>query len=181
MNDLALHVLDAGSDARALSGCWKLGERQALTLRPNRAGVLRIAHGRVWITFDHVRPDDTVRGGDHFLDAGDILKLQPGQALVMESWSAGQHNAAYFSWDPLPACEGVILSTRPHRVLATAPQWRASVHQPLRDLRLALVLTGSALARLAAGLVVALVGALLSLAPRSVMNAAALRSRPRGE
>lgn len=36
----------AGTDA--VSGCWKLGDGRALTLRPTRAGVLRIAHGRVW-------------------------------------------------------------------------------------------------------------------------------------
>ena len=40
----------AGTDA--VSGCWKLGDGRALTLRPTRPGVLRIAHGRVWITFD---------------------------------------------------------------------------------------------------------------------------------
>lgn len=177
MNNLDLHARPCATATCGLSGCWKLGEGQALTLRPARPGVLRIAHGRVWITFDHAHLDDGVRGGDHFLDTGDTLKLLPGQALVMESWSAEQHNAAYFSWDPLPASDGVTLSTRPSRVLAYGPYWHANVRQPLRDLRLALWLTGSALARLAAGLAAALVRALLSL-PRFAMNSAVARSRP---
>lgn len=177
MNDLELHELDSSAATPALSGCWKLGDGQALSLRPVRPGVLRIAHGRVWLTFDHARHDDGVRGGDHFLDAGDTLKVLPGQALVMESCRTAQHSAVYFSWDPLPASEGVTVSTRPTGSFAGGPQWRAGVLQPLRDLRLALGLAGAASIRLAAGLVAAPVRALFSLAPRFAMNAAAARSR----
>ncbi|MGC1176189.1 DUF2917 domain-containing protein [Polaromonas sp.] len=181
MNDLELHVLDSSAATRALSGCWKLGDGQALTLRPVQPGVLRIARGRVWLTFDHARHDDGVRGGDHFLDAGDTVRLLPGQALVMESWRTAQQSAAYFSWDPLPANEGVTISTRSTWAFAGGPQWRASVLQPLRDLRLALGLAGSASTRLGAGLAVTLARALLLLAPRFAMDAAAARSRPAGK
>lgn len=181
MNQLELHVLDSSTATHALSGCWKLGDGQALSLRPVRPGVLRIAHGRVWLTFDHARLDDGVRGGDHFLDAGDSLKLLPGQALVMESWQTAQHSTAYFSWDPLPATEGVTVSTRPSWTFAGDPQWRAGVLQPLRDLRLALGLAGSASIRLAAGLVAAPIRALFSLAPRFAMNTAVARSRTVGK
>jgi len=177
MNKLELHVLDSTAASPALSGCWKLGDGQALSLRPTRPGVLRIAHGRVWLTFDHACHDDAVRGGDHFLDAGDTLKLLPGQALLMESWHTAQPSAAYFSWDPLPAGEGVSISMRPAPAFASGPQWRAGVLQPLRDLRLALGLAGAASIRLAAGLVATPVRALLSLAPRFAMNSAAARSR----
>lgn len=181
MNELELQVLDSSAATHALSGCWKLGDGQALRLRPVRPGVLRIAHGRVWLTFDHARHDDGVRGGDHFLGAGDTLKLLPGQALVMESWHTAQHSAAYFSWDPLPATEGMTVSTRPAGSFASGRQSRAGVLQPLRDLRLALGLAGSASTRLAAGLVAAPIRALFSLAPRFAMNAATARSRTVGK
>ena len=178
MNALELEVLDTSAAGPALSGCWKLGEGQALTLRPLRPGVLQIAHGRVWITFDHACHDDGVRGGDHVLDAGDSLKLLPGQVLVMESWAAQRHRAVYFNWDPLPASAGVTLSTRSARVFSVTGQWHAGVLQPLRDLGRALGLAGAALARLALGLVATPACALLSQTPRFAMNAAAARKSP---
>lgn len=145
------HDLQSFAGADAVSGCWKLGDGRALTLRPSQPGVLRIAHGRVWITFDNAQRDDGVRGGDHFLGAGDVLHLLPGQVLVMESWSAAAH-AAYFSWDPLPAQAGVSIAPRRSPVLARSPEWRGGVVQPWRDLRMALVLAGAASVRLMAGL-----------------------------
>lgn len=153
----------AGTDA--VSGCWKLGDGRALTLRPTRPGVLRIAHGRVWITLDQAQRDDGVRGGDHVLGAGDSLQLLPGQALVMESWNAAQNSAAYFSWDPLPATAGLAIAERRARVLARHPPWRAGVLQPLRDLRLA------------AGLAGALTATLLALVPRFAIELATGRAR----
>lgn len=105
------HGLQTLTGTDQVSGCWKLGEGRVLTLRPTQPGVLRIRHGRVWVTFDNAQQDDGARGGDHFLGAGDVLKLLPGQTLVMESWNAAQGAAAYFSWCPLPAGSSPTAST----------------------------------------------------------------------
>ncbi len=166
--------------ADALSGCWKLGSGRALTLRPTEPGVLRIAHGQVWITFNHAHQDDGVRGGDHFLGAGEEIRLLPGQLLVMESWHAASASPAYFSWDPLPAAAGVALASPSRHALAQRAvnlPWRAGVAQPLRDLRGALGLAAAASGRLAFGLAGVLGAALLVLLPRFAAELAAGRAR----
>ena len=66
-----------------LAGFWKLGAGRALTLRASQAGVLRIAHGRVWATFDSASQDIQVRAGDHFLGRGESLALRAGESLVI--------------------------------------------------------------------------------------------------
>lgn len=177
MNHRHHHELQSFAGTEKVSGCWKLGDSRALTLRPCRPGVLRIAHGRVWITFDHAQGDDAVRGGDHFLGAGDSLQLLPGQALVMESWNAAQGAAAYFSWDPLPASAGLALTARRATTFACSPQWRAGVLQPLRDLRLAAGLAARASGRLLAGLAGALAATLLAVVPRFAIDLVAGRAR----
>jgi hypothetical protein len=155
----------------ALAGCWKLASGRALSLRPSQPGVLRIAHGRMWITFDDAHADDGVPAGDHFLGAGDELKLLPGQGLVMEPWWGGGASAAsaYFSWDPLPAATGVALAAPTRHALAQRAlslPWRAGVAQPLRDLRGALGLVAAASGRLVFGLAGWLGAGLLAGLPR---------------
>ncbi len=177
MNPLHHHELQSFAGTEKVSGCWKLGDSRALTLRPSQPGVLRIAHGRVWITFDHAQGDDAVRGGDHFLGAGDTLNLLPGQSLVMESWNSPAPSAAYFSWDPLPAAAAVAISSRPSPLLALGPQWRGGVAQPLRDLRLAFGLAGTASARLVAGLLGGAGVAVLAVLPRFATDLIAGRAR----
>jgi hypothetical protein len=172
--------LQSFSGADALSGCWKLGKGRALTLRPSQPGVLRIAHGQVWITFNNAHQDDGVRGGDHFLGAGEELKLLPGQVLVMESWHVAGASPAYFSWDPLPAAAGVALASPSRHALArraVSLPWRAGVTQPLRDLRGALGLAAAASGRLAFGLAGMLGAALLALLPRFAVELATGRAR----
>jgi hypothetical protein len=172
--------LQSFSGADALSGCWKLGSGRALTLRPTEAGVLRIAHGQVWLTFDNAHQDDGVRGGDHFMGAGEELRLLPGQVLVMESWHAANVSPAYFSWDPLPAAAGVALARPSRHALAqraVSLPWRAGVAQPLRDLRGALGLAGVASGRLVFGLAGMLGAALLALLPGFVTGLATGRAR----
>jgi DUF2917 family protein len=122
--------------AAALPGTWKLPAGRAVTLRPRETGLLRVAHGRLWVTFDgpHQGPRNDL--GDHFVGAGEQLPLRAGQRLVAEAWNDGA--PAYFSWDPLPA-------------RSEAPQL-AAVVQPLADLRLALTFGAGAVARLVAGL-----------------------------
>jgi hypothetical protein len=128
---------------QSLPGCWKLGVGRAVTLKPREDGVLRIAHGSVWVTLEgpHAGPANDL--GDHVLGAGDQLTLQAGQHVVMEPWGNGIEAPAYFEWDPMPA----VVRT-PIRV---ASQWRMAVVQPLADLRLAAVLGLGAAGRLALG------------------------------
>ena len=153
-------------------GCWKLAQGRALTLRARSGGVLRIAQGAVWITFDNAQRDDGVRGGDHFLGAGDVLHLLPGQTLVMEPLKAEAHSSAYFSWDPLPATAGVVIASRRAPVFSRSPAWRTGVLQPLSDLRAAFVLAGAASVRLLTGLAGALGAAWLAMLPSFAMDAA---------
>ena len=171
------HDLPCCASANAVSGCWKLGEGRALTLRPSRAGVLRVAHGRMWVTFDHAAHDDAVRGGDHFLGAGEVLHLLPGQKLVLEPWGGGRDSAAYFSWDPLPATAGVTVADARRRLLPAGAAWQIGVAQPLRDLRLALGLAASASGRLLLGLAGGLAAAVLALVPRFATDLIAGRAR----
>ena len=177
MNTRNHHSLQSFAGADAVSGCWKLGDGRALTLRPTQPGVLRMARGRVWITFDNAQQDDGVRGGDHFLGAGDALKLLPGQVLVMESWNGAKSSAAYFSWDPLPASVGPAIANTPRRIFSSSAPRRAGVAQPLRDLQSALGLAASASGRLVWGLAGTVAAAVLPLVPRFAINLAADRAR----
>ncbi len=124
--------------APALPGTWRLAAGRAITLRPREAGMLRVAHGRLWVTFDgpHGGPPNDL--GDHVLGVGEQVRLGSGERLVAEALDA--RTSAYFSWDPLPVAAGE--STR----LAIA------VVQPLADLRLAVVFGAGAVRRLAVGL-----------------------------
>jgi hypothetical protein len=154
-----------------LAGFWKLGAGRALTLRASQAGVLRIAHGRVWATFDFASQDIQVRAGDHFLGRGESLSLRAGESLVMESFSAGHAASAYFSWEPTAACAEVTAMKEPSG-------WRAGVMQPLVDLRAAFGLAASALGRLARGLAVgAAAGVEAVLTPFALVFVTA-RARP---
>ena len=122
----------------ALPGTWKLAAGRAITLEPRDPGVLKVAHGRLWVTFEGPHAGRLNQSGDHVMAVGEQLRLQPGQRVVAEAWN--DKCPAYFSWDPLPAAKPV----RRARV--------ADVMQPLSDLRLALVFGGHAVARLASGL-----------------------------
>ena len=152
------------SAAPALPGTWKLGAGRAITLRPREAGVLRVAHGCLWATFDGPHTGPLNGSGDHVLGAGERLVLAAGQRLVVEAWDS--RVPAYFSWDPL---------TTP---AAVASRRLAVVVQPLADLRLALVMGTGAAARLLA----ALAGLALDLATgrtRATLADCALKAQSR--
>lgn len=121
--------------APPLSGTWQLPGGHAITLQPHESGLLRVAHGRLWVTFDgpHAGPPNDL--GDRFIGPGEPLRLLAGQRLVAEAWTDGA--PACFSWDPLPVGNPARLS---------------AVVQPLADLRLALVLGIGAAGRLVVGL-----------------------------
>ena len=124
--------------ASALPGTWKLVAGRAITLRPREPGILRVAHGQMWATYDGPHKGPLNDLGDRVIGAGGQLRVHAGQRLVVEALD-GQ-SPAYFSWDPLPARARVS-------ALRLAP-----VVQPLADLRLALAFGAGAAGRLAAGL-----------------------------
>ena len=130
--------------ARAV-GCFKLSARHAMSLTPNVPGELRITHGRVWVTFGHAADDADARAGDYFLDTGDLMRLAPGQQLVVEVHHpvTGQQRVdpAYFSWEPDAATSKVA-------PLIQASYTRCDVQQPLHDLGSALRQAGKAMDRL---------------------------------
>ena len=133
--------------ARAV-GCFKLPTHHALTLSIRTSGELRIAHGRVWVTFGNAADDAEVRAGDHFLNAGEVLRLACGQQVVMEAF--GTHSGScvnapvYFSWEPDAALRPADSPRRAYRA-------QSEVRQPLLDLPAALQQAGWALGRLVHG------------------------------
>lgn len=135
----------------ALAGCWKLDAGRATTLQPQQAGMFRVAHGAVWITFNDPKASIGNGLGDHILYAGEQINLPAGQKAVVEPWSVGgkAQAAAYFSWTPEWAA--VRSSDRSPRLVAASAQ--GSVAQPMRDLGVALGLAAGALGRLAMALV----------------------------
>lgn len=126
-----------------LPGCWKLGAGRAVTLKPREDGVLRIAHGSVWVTLDGPHNGPANDWGDHVLATGQSITLQAGQRVVLEPWGDQAGAPAYFSWDPMPA-----VVRAPVRLVS---QWQLAVVQPLADLRLAASLGFGAAARLVFG------------------------------
>ena len=80
---------------------WHLAGSQALTLKPTRAGVMRVVSGRVWATLSGPHgggPDDS---GDVVLVKGQALNVPSHQRLVIEPWQRCAADPAYFSWEPL--------------------------------------------------------------------------------
>jgi hypothetical protein len=122
----------------------RLPAGQAVKLRARKLSVLRIAHGRVWVTVTEVGPYSRVIAGDHFLSRGDSLTLLAGQELVMEPFGRGEMTSAQFSWSPPGAAATVTL-------LTAVPNWRGGVMQPLLDLRHASGLAARAMGRLVGG------------------------------
>lgn len=121
----------------ALAGAWKLASGRAMTLQPREAGVLRVKRGSLWATGPGPHSGPLNDQGDRFLQAGEQLRLERGQRVVIESWK--RMEPAYFSWDPLP--QPVARNVRV-----------ADLAQPVEDLRLAVALGARAAGRLAAAL-----------------------------
>jgi hypothetical protein len=122
--------------AATVPGHWRLSPGRAITLRPRETGVLRVASGQLWITFDGAQRGLRHDLGDHFVRAGEQLALRAGQRLVMEAFDV--RRPAHFAWDPLP-------------LTAVEPRL-TQLAQPLRDLRAAWTLGAGAAAQLAAAL-----------------------------
>ena len=117
---------------------------RAATLRPKEDGTLRVAHGRVWLTFDgpHAGPANDL--GDRILGAGEHVRVRAGRRLVIESCDATL--PVYFSWEFAPATQAVPTQ---------------AVQQSWSDLRLAVDLGLKAAWHLARALVALGAGAVL--------------------
>lgn len=127
-------------------GAWKLASTRALTLAPRQDGLLRVARGQLWATFDGPHPPLGVRSGDLVVAEGETLFVARGERLVIEPARRGED--AFFWWDPLPQARAVPLE-----------RWRAVV-APWRELRGALAATGAASGRLATALAAAALASL---------------------
>jgi Protein of unknown function (DUF2917) len=137
-------------------GSFALHAGRAMTLQPRAAAQLRITEGAAWVTLDSLP-------GDHFLCAGDVLSVQPGDKVVMQPHLAPQH--LYFDWDPVamaaPTAQGIVLRGSWLRQAVARPTrvgYCAAVLEPLADLRAALGLAAGAAARLAKGVLGLAVG-----------------------
>ncbi len=80
-----------------LPGTWKLDQGRAVTLRPREDGVLKIAHGRIWLTFDGPHRGALNESGDLLLGAGEQVRIRAGMRIVLES--CDRKAPVYFSWD----------------------------------------------------------------------------------
>ena len=159
------------------AGAFALCAGRAMALTPTQDSVLRISQGGAWVTLPS-------QPGDHFLQAGDSLRVPAGDALVLESWKMPATQTLYFDWDPVPmrvaAASAVVV--RGHwlgladqagmRCAVPTPSSSAPWAQPLADLRAALGMAGRATV-LAGAAVLRLAGALLVVAMRGVVAGAA--------
>lgn len=135
----------AGRLSAGEASTQRLSAGHAITLRASQLSVLRIAHGRVWVTMTAVGPWSRVPAGDHFLSRGESLTLLPGQTLVIKSFSSDPVASAQFVWQP-PGARVSALQPAPAATL------RDGIRQPWLDLRHALSLALRAAGRLVHGL-----------------------------
>ena len=82
------------------AGYWRLAPERAFTVRPEEAGVLRVAHGRLWATLHGPHTGPANDWGDVVLRSGQEIALLPGQQLVVEPLGDAVNEPAFFSWEP---------------------------------------------------------------------------------
>ena len=82
------------------AGYWRLAPEQAFTVRPEEAGVLRVAHGQLWATLRGPHAGPANDWGDVVLRSGQEMALLPGQQLVVEPLGDAVNEPAFFSWEP---------------------------------------------------------------------------------
>ncbi len=95
-----LSELNASQAHAAAPERWKLKAGQVIRLQPSQPSELLITEGRVWATFDgpHHGPANDL--GDHFLSAGQGLRICAGRPLVIEAWG-GQETSVWLALAPL--------------------------------------------------------------------------------
>jgi hypothetical protein len=110
------------------AGTWRLAPQRALSLLPRRDSQLLVVQGGAWITWDHPLALEARRGGDHFLEAGQILDVPAGVRLVMEA-RQGQADLR-FDWREVPQDMTPCLVPSP-TLAELARQWRLAWGQAL--------------------------------------------------
>jgi hypothetical protein len=131
----ATKIAALGPGGRSLTG------GAAISLRPARAGQLRVLSGRAWVTLGGPYAGRGNELGDVFLAAGDSLAVPAGARMVIESAPDRSGQALRFDW-----CEAVAAkpAVRPGRV-------QREVLAPARELVLTLRQSARALWRLTWG------------------------------
>jgi hypothetical protein len=128
---LAPECIEAGSTKMLapVSAGHPLAEGVAISLRPARAGQLRVLSGRAWVTLGGPYTGHGNEQGDQFVAAGNSLGVPAGARLVIESAPDLSGQALRFDW-----CEAVAakLAARPGRV-------QREVLAPARELALTLL------------------------------------------
>ena len=105
------------------AGAWRLPPGQALTLKSAQGGLVRVAAGGLWATFDGPHAGRVNDRGDHLLEAGELIALRPGERVVVEPTS--RTSSAAIEWEPgdaaLSAPDGVrmVRSSAPGDVLGS--------------------------------------------------------------
>ncbi|MDB5732104.1 MAG: hypothetical protein JWQ03_1999 [Variovorax sp.] len=104
MNATELSRLSSAATARgapaARKVCFEVPAAQALTFKARQASMLRVMHGRLWVTREGAR---AAPAEDLVLGEGATLRLARGERVVLESWNAGQPGAAWFCSEEAPA------------------------------------------------------------------------------
>lgn len=135
MSTQNLLQLSARHAPAEICGGWKLPAGQAISLRPDTPGLLRVARGQVWATVDGARGASAQALGDHFLRAGESLPVDADRHLVLETAGSGGADLVWSS-----------------REAPQADTRHATVLAPMQDLRRALSMALHALGRLVTGL-----------------------------
>ena len=120
---LSFHFSALSAPAAANQGLRSVRKGRAASLRPRAPMVLRVAEGQAWVTLSqgpHHQADGAVgaaASGDLFLHAGQVLRVEAGQHVVVEP--VGDRKLQY-RWSAAP-----VRNDRP------APWWRrAAVGAP---------------------------------------------------
>lgn len=95
MNTAFLPNLQALHGLRNLGGAansMQLTPGCALSFCPQVAGILRVPHGRVWVTLGD--------GVDHFVSPENWLGVQARQRVVAEAWPAIVGACTRLVWEP---------------------------------------------------------------------------------
>ncbi len=69
--------------------------QSAVSLRPAVTHVLRVVNGRAWVTLVGQMEQDNP---DLFLNKGDVLHIQAGQHVVVESWAREPGEPLLVQW-----------------------------------------------------------------------------------
>jgi hypothetical protein len=77
--------------------CFEVPPAAALTFCATQPSLLRVTRGRLWATRDAAGDQSSE---DLVLGEGASVRMARGERVVLESWSTGQADAAWFSCEP---------------------------------------------------------------------------------